>query len=123
MVSVANWTGLPIGATMFVGRPVILSKPRNISVVPGASASGGGGAGGASGTVVSAGAAGDGTAAPGVRAGAATVPAAVGAGTGAGCAEAATMPDAKSNTITNGAFMATASDFAGDSPAAVASAA
>src|ERR1700722_18048022 len=32
MVRVANVTGLPTGATILVGRPVILSRPRSIRV-------------------------------------------------------------------------------------------
>src|SRR5579863_2831726 len=98
MVRVANWTGLPMGAAMLVGRPVILSKPRSIKVVPGASARGGGGAGGASGAVASA--------------GAAPEFAGAGAGEGAVCATAATMLDAISKTSANGAFMARVPDFA-----------
>src|SRR5579871_4769901 len=34
MVRVAKWTGLPIGAVMLVGRPVIFSRPRSRSSVP-----------------------------------------------------------------------------------------
>src|SRR5580698_2472667 len=41
MVRVANFTGLPIGAVMLVGRPVILSRPRSRSWVPPCGAAGG----------------------------------------------------------------------------------
>src|ERR1700761_4611084 len=98
MVSVANCTGLPIGAMMLVGLPVILSKPRSISVVPGALASGCGGGGGGSGAaVVSAGAA-----ASGVAAGA--------VGAGAGCAIAIAIPESISHPAARGVFMATDPD-------------
>ena len=43
MVRVANVTGLPMGAVISLGRPVILSRPRSISVM-----GPGGGAGAAS---------------------------------------------------------------------------
>src|SRR5579864_3023015 len=42
MVRVAKCTGLPIGAVMLVGRPVIFSSPRNRSAVPPCGGAGGG---------------------------------------------------------------------------------
>src|ERR1700761_221425 len=44
MVRVANFTGLPVGAVMLVGRPVILSNPRRSNCVPPCGATGGGAA-------------------------------------------------------------------------------
>src|SRR5579872_1530114 len=103
MVRVANSTGLPIGATMLVGLPVILSNPRSKSVVPGALASGCGGAGGASGAI-ELGAVDVGAAASGLAAGA-------GEG-GAGWAIAAAIPESVSHPITSGVFTATVRDSA-----------
>src|SRR5690349_15949662 len=43
MVRVAKRTGLPTGAVMLVGRPVILSRPRSCNSVPPLGGKGGGG--------------------------------------------------------------------------------